>query len=119
PAADHHAPAAAGDHHRRRVRKCVTAGNSATGRTIDIFSYMIHGKLTGGRVRAARCEEYGCPGNVVVRDIPDPVVSPGHVVVDVAAAGVNFPDLLFIANRYQVPAPLPFTPGREDRKSTR
>jgi len=64
-------------------------------------------------VRAARCEEYGGPGNVVVRDIPDPVVTPGHVVVDVAAAAVNFPDLLFIANRYQVPAPLPFTPGSE------
>jgi NADPH2:quinone reductase len=64
-------------------------------------------------MRAARCEEYGGPGNVVVRDIPNPVVTPGHVVVDVAAAAVNYPDLLFIANRYQVPAPLPFTPGSE------
>ena len=64
-------------------------------------------------MRAARCEEYGGPGNVVVREIPDPVVTPGHVVVDVTAAAVNFPDLLFIANRYQVPAPLPFTPGSE------
>jgi NADPH:quinone reductase len=64
-------------------------------------------------VRAARCEEYGGPGNVVVRDIPNPAVIPGHVIVDVAAAAVNYPDLLFIANRYQVPAPLPFTPGSE------
>jgi NADPH2:quinone reductase len=64
-------------------------------------------------MRAARCEEYGGPGNVVVCEIPDPVVTPGHVVVDVTAAAVNFPDLLFIANRYQVPAPLPFTPGSE------
>ena len=64
-------------------------------------------------MRAARCEEYGGPGNVVIREIPDPEVTPGHVVVDVAAAAVNFPDLLFIANRYQVPAPLPFTPGSE------
>ena len=64
-------------------------------------------------MRAARCEEYGSPGNVVIREIPNPVVTPGHVVVDVAAAAVNFPDLLFIANRYQVPAPLPFTPGSE------
>jgi NADPH:quinone reductase len=64
-------------------------------------------------MRAARCEEYGGPGNVVIREIPNPVVTPGHVVVDVAAAAVNFPDLLFIANRYQVPAPLPFTPGSE------
>ncbi len=64
-------------------------------------------------MRAARCEEYGTPGNVVIRDIPNPVVTPGHVVVDVAAAAVNFPDLLFIADRYQVSAPLPFTPGSE------
>jgi NADPH2:quinone reductase len=64
-------------------------------------------------MRAARCEEYGGPGNVVIRDIPSPEVTPGHVVVDVAAAAVNYPDLLFIANRYQVSAPLPFTPGSE------
>jgi NADPH2:quinone reductase len=64
-------------------------------------------------MRAARCEEYGGPENVVIRDIPAPEVTPGHVLVDVAAAAVNYPDLLFIANRYQVPAPLPFTPGSE------
>jgi NADPH2:quinone reductase len=64
-------------------------------------------------MRAARCEEYGGPENVVIRDIPSPEITPGHVLVDVAAAAVNFPDLLFIANRYQVPAPLPFTPGSE------
>jgi NADPH:quinone reductase len=64
-------------------------------------------------MRAARCEEYGGPGNVVIRDIQKPEVTPGHVVVDVAAAAVNYPDLLFIANRYQVSAPLPFTPGSE------
>lgn len=64
-------------------------------------------------MRAARCEEYGGPGNVVIREIADPAVTPGHVLVDVAAAAVNFPDLLLIANRYQVSAPLPFTPGSE------
>jgi NADPH2:quinone reductase len=64
-------------------------------------------------MRAARCEEYGGPENVVIRDIPRPEVTPGHVLVDVAAAAVNYPDLLFIANKYQVPAPLPFTPGSE------
>jgi NADPH:quinone reductase len=64
-------------------------------------------------VRAARCQEYGGPGNVIIRDIPNPVVTPGHVVVDVTAAAVNFPDLLLLANRYQVTAPLPFTPGSE------
>jgi NADPH2:quinone reductase len=64
-------------------------------------------------MRAARCEEYGGPENVVIRDIPGPEVTPGNVLIDVAAAAVNYPDLLFIANKYQVPAPLPFTPGSE------
>lgn len=65
-------------------------------------------------MRAARCEEYGGPGNVIVRnDVRAPEAGPGEVVVDVVAAAVNFPDLLFIANQYQVPAELPFTPGSE------
>ena len=64
-------------------------------------------------MRAARCEEYGGPENVVIRDIPSPEIIPGHVLVDVAAAAVNYPDLLLIANKYQVSAPLPFTPGSE------
>lgn len=64
-------------------------------------------------MRAARCEAYGAPGGVVVRDIPDPAVLPGQVVVDVEAAAVNFTDLLFIADRYQVSVPVPFTPGSE------
>ena len=64
-------------------------------------------------MRAARCEEYGGPENVVIRDVAAPEVTPGHVLVDVAAAAVNYPDLLLIANKYQVSAPLPFTPGSE------
>lgn len=64
-------------------------------------------------MRAARCERYGGPADVVVRPVPEPTVRPGHVVVDVAAAGVNFPDLLFIADRYQVSIPVPFTIGSE------
>ena len=64
-------------------------------------------------MRAARCEQYGGPEDVIVVDIPSPAVTPGHVLVDVAAAALNYPDLLLIADRYQVSAPLPFTPGSE------
>lgn len=64
-------------------------------------------------MRAARVEAYGGPEDVVIRDVPAPEVLPGQVVVDVAAAALNFPDLLLIADRYQVSAPLPFTPGSE------
>ncbi len=64
-------------------------------------------------MRAARCLEYGPPSSVVVTDVPDPVPSEGQVVVDVAAAAVNFPDVLVVADRYQITIPVPFTVGSE------
>jgi NADPH2:quinone reductase len=64
-------------------------------------------------MRAARCEQYGGPDSVVVRDLPAPQLRPGHVLVDVAAAAVNFSDLLILADRYQVSVPVPFTVGSE------
>jgi NADPH2:quinone reductase len=64
-------------------------------------------------MRAARVHEYGPPSGVVVEDLPSPTPGSGQAVVRVAAAAVNFADVLVIANRYQHPAPLPFTPGSE------
>ena len=65
-------------------------------------------------MRAAYCSRYGPPStSVVVEELPDPVPGEGEVVVRVAAAGVNYPDALIVANRYQMPAPLPFIPGSE------
>jgi NADPH2:quinone reductase len=48
-----------------------------------------------------------------VTEVPSPEAGPGSVRVKVEAAAVNFPDVLLIANRYQVSAPLPFIPGSE------
>lgn len=64
-------------------------------------------------MRAARCVEYGPPSSVVVLDVPDPEPAAGQVVVDVAYAAVNFPDVLLVADRYQVHLPVPFTVGSE------
>ena len=64
-------------------------------------------------MRAARVLEYGPPQSVVVEDLPDPVAGPGQVVVDIHAAAVNFPDVLIVANQYQVSIPTPFVPGSE------
>ncbi|WP_406444479.1 NADPH:quinone oxidoreductase family protein [Streptomyces sp. NBC_00631] len=64
-------------------------------------------------MRAARCTGYGPPDGLVVVELDDPVPGPGEVLVRVHAAAVNYPDVLLVANRYQVPAPLPFTPGSE------
>jgi NADPH2:quinone reductase len=64
-------------------------------------------------MRAARCLEYGPPSSVVVTEVPEPVPSEGQVVVDVASAAVNFPDVLVVADRYQITIPVPFTVGSE------
>jgi NADPH2:quinone reductase len=64
-------------------------------------------------VRAAVCRSYGEPEVVEVADAPAPEIGPGAVRVKVEAAAVNFPDVLVIANRYQVSVPPPFIPGSE------
>lgn len=57
--------------------------------------------------------EPGGPEVLVVREVPDPVATPGHVVVQVAAAGLNRADLLQRQGRYPVPAGAPEWPGLE------
>jgi NADPH:quinone reductase len=64
-------------------------------------------------VRAAVCRAYGPPEAVVVEDMPSPVLGPGQVRVRVSAAAVNFPNMLLVANHYQISAPVPFVPGSE------
>ena len=51
-------------------------------------------------MRAVVVERFGTPDVLVVRDVPEPVAGPGEVVVDVRAAGVNFPDVLVVAGTY-------------------
>ena len=64
-------------------------------------------------MRAALCRQYGPPSVVSVEEVDDPVAAAGQVVVDVAAAAVNFPDVLVVADRYQIHIPVPFTVGSE------
>jgi NADPH2:quinone reductase len=64
-------------------------------------------------MRAIVCNAYGPPEDLVISDVPDPVPGPGQLLVRVHAAAVNFPDVLFIAGKYQVRIPPPFTPGSE------
>jgi len=64
-------------------------------------------------MRALVCKAYGSPDDLVVEDRPDPEASAGEVVVDVGAAGLNFPDILVIAGQYQVRVLPPFVPGHE------
>ncbi len=46
-------------------------------------------------------------------DVPEPVAADGEIVVAVTAAAVNFTDVLFIGDGYQVSVDPPFTPGSE------
>lgn len=64
-------------------------------------------------VRAAVCPRYGPPEVVHIEQRPAPELQPGQARVRVAAAAVNFPDVLLIAGRYQVPVPPPFVVGSE------
>jgi NADPH:quinone reductase len=64
-------------------------------------------------MRAAVCPEYGPPEVVRVEELPSPTVEPGQVRVRVGAAAVNFPDVLLVANKYQISVPPPFVPGSE------
>lgn len=64
-------------------------------------------------MRAALCRSYGPPEVVQIEEVPSPDLAAGHVRVRVGAAAVNFPDVLLVANEYQIEAPTPFIPGSE------
>lgn len=64
-------------------------------------------------MRAVVCHEYGPPESLRIDEVPTPSPGPGEVLVKVAFAAVNYPDVLIIADEYQMSAPLPFTPGSE------
>lgn len=64
-------------------------------------------------MRAVRVNRTDGPESVVVEDVAEPEPAAGDVVIDVEAAGVNFPDLLLTQDRYQYKPGLPFTLGGE------
>jgi NADPH2:quinone reductase len=64
-------------------------------------------------MRAIQIEQFGGPDVLQVREVDDPVAPEGFVVIDVAAAGVNFADTHQAENSYLAPAELPLVPGGE------
>jgi len=64
-------------------------------------------------MKAMLCKQYGPPDSLVLTDVPSPKPDKGQVLISVKAAGVNFPDVLIIQNKYQFKPPLPFAPGGE------
>lgn len=64
-------------------------------------------------MKAVVCKALGPPETLVVEEVPSPSPGEGEVVVEVHACGVNLPDALLIAGKYQLMPPLPFSPGGE------
>jgi len=64
-------------------------------------------------MRALVCTAYGSPDDLVIEERDDPVAIEGEIVVDIRAAGLNYPDVLVIGGQYQVKTPPPFIPGHE------
>lgn len=64
-------------------------------------------------MRAIVCTAIGPAEGLSVQDLPDPQPGPGEIVLDVRAAGLNFPDTLIIEGKYQFQPDVPFVPGGE------
>lgn len=64
-------------------------------------------------MKAIICNEFGPVDTLEYGDVDAPVAGKGQVVVDVQAAGVNFPDGLLVQGLYQMQPDFPFIPGNE------
>ncbi|MBL8849932.1 MAG: NADPH:quinone oxidoreductase family protein [Planctomycetaceae bacterium] len=64
-------------------------------------------------MKAVLCNSFGPPENLSLEEVADPRPGSGQVLIDVWSAGLNFPDTLQIAGKYQYLPPFPFTPGAE------
>ncbi|WP_242894113.1 quinone oxidoreductase family protein [Actinomadura litoris] len=64
-------------------------------------------------MRAIQITEFGGPEVLVPAELPDPVAGPGHLLVEVARAGVNYADTHQAENSYLREPRLPLVPGGE------
>lgn len=64
-------------------------------------------------MKAVLCKAFGPPETLVVEEVSSPEIKKNEVLLDVHAAGINFPDTLIIEGKYQFKPPFPFSPGGE------
>ena len=64
-------------------------------------------------MQAMMCRAWGGPESLALEDLPLPEPAADQVLIEVAAAGVNFADTLMVAGKYQEKPAFPFAPGLE------
>jgi len=64
-------------------------------------------------MRAVRVHTHEGPAALRVDEVEEPKAGAGEVLVEVKAAGVNFPDVLLSRGKYQFKPSPPFSPGGE------
>ena len=64
-------------------------------------------------MKAVICKKFAPVSELVWEEVPDPVAGPGEIVIDVKAAGLNYPDNLIVQGLYQFQPERPFSPGHE------
>ncbi|MEL6300552.1 MAG: NADPH:quinone oxidoreductase family protein [Pseudomonadota bacterium] len=64
-------------------------------------------------MKAALVKTYGAPESIVVEEVDLPSPGDGEVKLRLRACGVNFPDVLMVAGKYQFKPEMPFSPGAE------
>ena len=64
-------------------------------------------------MKAIVCKEFAAVDDLSWEEVPDPIAGENEVVIDVKAAGLNYPDNLIVQGLYQFRPDLPFSPGHE------
>ena len=64
-------------------------------------------------MKAIVCKKFAPVSELVWEEVVDPVAGPGEIVIDVKAAGLNYPDNLIVQGLYQFQPERPFSPGHE------
>ena len=64
-------------------------------------------------MKAIVCTTLGAPELLELQELPSQALKPREIRMAVKSAGVNFPDSLMIAGKYQMKINPPFTPGAE------
>ena len=64
-------------------------------------------------MKALLCKKFGPVSELSWEETADPVAGPSEIVIDIKAAGLNYPDNLIVQGLYQFKPDLPFSPGHE------